>query len=126
MDEQLKQLLVTSVNEGKTALYQSVDFLKQQAPDMVEQFLRWSIWGNVFWIVVDALIIAALIFLIKFCSGRIEEGIEEWEIGKWISGVLIVCFVIGFFSCINDLIHVWVAPKHFLYEELIKPVFEKK
>lgn len=125
---------------SKSAVVASVDFAKQQVPDVVEQFLKWKITERVVYI-IGWLIVAFFLYVASKKATawtdkyRIEKPdslhgyygqITEYEVGmafKWvarIAAIAIVTFNIWFNGM--TISKIVIAPKVYLIEYVVDTI----
>jgi predicted ferric reductase len=104
---------------SKVAIGQSVDFVKQQAPDVVEQFLKWKFFESAIY-TVSGLVGFILIGLIVYFSLRAMIKYESWEMSP-----ILMVFILPCIPCWCGLSHImtcayiYCAPKVYLIDYII-------
>lgn len=116
MNDNLNNQLAEALKGAQAAGKDVYAFLQQQAPDLVEQLIRWEIWSSVYGIVFGAG--AALLGLIWVWMNRDEEymaiGLFPLTFGSFVAAIKAY-----------NLIKVLSAPKLVVLEniaDLIKKV----
>lgn len=121
VNELLKQQALEIVKGGKDAAGKAVEFLQGQLPDVVQQLLLWNFWLNFIEFLVA---IAWAIIIISFAYKFIKKFLKDGDDGA-VPGVMIFAafflFPAGFFINLQWL-QIWLAPKVWLIEYMIKLV----
>ena len=118
LNDELQKFVLDSLQEGK-------GFILEQAPDVVQQYLNWTIVSNgVGAIVWGILLIVSIVCLFKFVKLFIKsesEGDEalHWFVGGIISLTVAIISIVSFPVCTYTFLYVWVAPKAYLLEKFI-------
>lgn len=94
---------------------QGMEFTKEQAPLVVQEFLNWSFWSDAILAVVSFVLMVVLIYLLKRFWNSIEDelGAGLFQIFGIIISVVFCCL---FISCIHDLVKIKLAPRVYLIE----------
>ena len=108
-----------------TELIQSA---QDQAPEIVQEYLRWAVVVDWIWIIVGSTLFISLVPTAIFC---IRQAIKESQKSYSSAEILlswVMCgalsFTIGFIgSCIaisnaSELLHIYLAPRMFVLEHL--------
>ena len=116
---QLTEILKTT---NKSSL-EAVDFLRQQAPELCDQFLRMELIGAIYGIIV-----AVIIFLVGYFLFRKIKKIDEdpaiplayvlFVITTLVSSITFLCNFINF-------LNVLIAPKVVLFEFIMRSLHGK-
>jgi len=116
MDELLVELKEV-IEAGKMGVFQIADFVKAQAPDLVNQILRWNVYKSVMLILITAPIV-------YFTSRSIiREQRNKWKIVDDTAGGIIVIWVVLILSTgivllnsVFELGQILVAPKLYIFD----------
>ncbi len=127
-------------NASKSAVVASVDFAKNQVPDVVEQFIKWKITERVVY-VIGWLVVACFLYVVsrkikvwsdKFCIEHPDElhdrygNLTQYETGiflKWatrVGAIAIITFNIWFNGM--TIAKILIAPKVFLIEYVVDTI----
>ena len=118
MTEQLQQALVDAVNKAVLATEKGGEFVVNQAPEIIQQFLAWKLVEHSFWATISLLIF--LIF--AWLTVKIHKHIWnlDWDyVPHYLNYLFVIPIIPAFFVGINHLLWalmVWFAPKVFLLE----------
>jgi hypothetical protein len=128
-------------NASKSAVVASVDFAKQQVPDVVEQFLRWKITERVVYVIGWLVVAIFLVYLSRRFSAsatKIETNNPEmfkgkyystpadydfvmW--GKWLTRIAaIAIIVINVWMNGMEIAKIVIAPKVYLIEYVVDTI----
>ncbi len=113
MDKLLQQKLVEIIGELQQAVVSTKDFVLSQLPDIVQQYIHYTIVSDLFWIVV-------CLALMIVCIWASFKWFDESEDG----GILLITVIpftlsaIAFLVILAELLKVWLAPKVFLLQAL--------
>lgn len=131
---ELEQQLAKLVQKGIEAAEKTGQFVIDQAPDLLQEFYRWHLIENIFFIFAWWLIVFAFWKLVGIV-GMDEEGDSAWDWiefrGKWYAdivlisllavwGLIAIISLIVTIVCIYDLVFLLSAPKLYLIEYFIK------
>lgn len=130
-----KEILAKSVKVITDYLSASVEFVKEQAPDVANQIIAWGAAQAIFWTVVGAvMIVAATIgwtLVIKFSKKPLYDNYHSWserQIARFVPTLVLSIFftIAGIASVITNLqtyLMIQYAPKVYLLmylKDLIK------
>lgn len=111
-DEVIAKTLEAALN----AAQKTGDFIVEQAPGMIEEFLRWKLVENIFAAALSVCIVVFVFIVRNRISRKIDYDDEATTVSWLISILLSALPVIIFFrSCFNAM-QIWVAPKVYLFE----------
>lgn len=112
MDEQLKKMLLDAAQKGINGVEQTIDWIGQQAPELLQQLVIYNMIESGLYILLSIL---GAVVVIKYVK-------KVWEIDEFmgvlfliIGGVISLC---GFFSNVSTFIKCISAPKLFIFEYL--------
>lgn len=128
VQQAIVSILMGSKNVGgdiydasKSVLAGGIDLVKNQAPELVTEFLKWKftealIWtiGGLILFIFGAIVSFISIKKLFFCPTKSNEEYIPVLIFLGLLPVLIGC--IGFFYHIFTIIQIWIAPKIYLIE----------
>lgn len=135
MDEQLKQKLVTYMDSMEEAIKTGSDFVAEQAPLVVQEYLNWCFWDAVAYVCLCLFLVAANWFAFaRFCSycesAKHRELPPESREADLSMGA--GWMIVGSVASIGLLIAVWqnaaialqitIAPRVFLLERIAELV----
>lgn len=103
---------------------QGTEFVKEQAPLFIQEFITYKIWVYSFWIVISVVIsiICIVVFKKNLKSFKNEKNCfdnEAYLFMMFVSGLLFVTFVIVFCCCTEELMKAYFAPRYFLVDSLL-------
>lgn len=118
MDEKITQELLKYMNETK-------DFILQEAPDVIIQMMSYHKITAWMGLLFSVLVIMISIFIILyFCFYPSYDKYENITIitflGRFIPISVILMFLLPVFQNVDDLIHIYIAPKHFIIKKIMK------
>lgn len=117
----------------KDAIRTSVDFVKEQAPDVVQQFLKWQIAKHSFYGIAFLLFAVGLIFTARYLRKSVLPNIDR-DYNDYNSGApvgftwvgIVVCrigacllLVFGLGSNLMDVTKIAIAPKVYIIEYVV-------
>ncbi len=113
MDKLLQQKLVEIIGELQQAVVSTKDFVLSQLPDIVQQYIHYTIVSDLFWIVV-------CLALMIVCIWASFNWFDESDDGGilLITGIPFTLSAIAFLVNLTELLKVWLAPKVFLLQAL--------
>jgi flagellar biosynthesis/type III secretory pathway M-ring protein FliF/YscJ len=122
----LEQILVDTIAKSskvggeiydgaKAVTVQSIDFAKEQIPQVIEELLLWKFVEAGFNVLVGVIILFALYKLITKLTLKIEDDFGK-AITTTISGSIAVIVFISTMDEIKNMIYIAVAPKIYLIE----------
>jgi hypothetical protein len=142
MNDQLEKALVQIIEKASAGVEAGINFLSAEIPDVIYQLLTWKLVEASFYIVINLIVMAALIFLTVKFSGRgskinPDKGDydnhaitlthdEDGDLHPGIVGVVLVDVIAAVITLINVLTYslvaaqIYVAPKIFLIEYATK------
>lgn len=102
---------------------QGADFVSEQAPLFIQEFITYKIWFYSFWIIMSVVIsiICAFIFRkgYKLSQDNNSYNDELYCVMMFISGFMILTMFIVLCCCSEALIKVYFAPRYFLVDQLL-------
>lgn len=128
MNEELQKALAEFVKSVLGGLQQGKDFVLTQAPDLIQQLIRWHYWQAWFSVVIEIIVI---FFCYRMISNLAPKWVESHDpVGETMG--IIACSIIGFISTcgmifgdLPTIIQIHVAPKVWLLEWAISQVKAK-
>lgn len=124
MNDTLQIELADLVNKAKNAGASVFEYLQQQAPDVVEQMLRWKLVNSILYaasgVVVSVAFLIISILLVSYLKKHGDDPDSDFAVAPL--AVSAVFFVIG---CIVSLvsictaIEIYIAPKWYLVETML-------
>lgn len=107
---------------SKLAISKSVDFVKQQAPDLIESFVKWKFVEAAVYTVAGAIGLILAIYLGIYFSKKAYSSGEEFLIMPAIfSFAATIPSMIGF-SNIMTCLYIYTAPKVYLIEYIMNHI----
>jgi len=102
---------------------QTKSFVLEQAPDVLQQLVKWKIAESMFTILCGFLLLAGAWRAYKYCKSRISNVCDEsaFPVGLLGAG----CMMIGcgtIYHNVHSLLQLYMAPKVFLIEYLSRLV----
>lgn len=132
MDQELKNQLMKYLEKAESAADSAGNFVLEQAPDVIRQFLAWEFYSAVFFIVLSLLFMIPLIWNLLW-SIKVWKDSEKEGFNGTDSGLIAIWIALSFMSIFIPIIpiscnayyatKVYVAPKVVLMEkaaELVK------
>lgn len=126
MNEELTKRLSVYLDELEKTLSKTGDFVVEQAPQVVKEFLAWEFWSSVIWACIFILEVIVLVYVSKLVSKSKfwNETLEE-DMDAPITKTIISCICLAFFlllgiSGVQNALHatkVSVAPRVVLLEK---------
>lgn len=120
---QVVQIVNPVVQQLMGYLNSSVEFVKEQAPEVIRQYLQWAFWSDLITIILCVIVIGAVSLLIRSIivkSNRNEDVDEGLCVIAVFGGIgSLFCTVTAIIN-IYDIIQITVAPKVYLLEHLAK------
>ncbi len=115
MDAEISSRLAKYLDVIESGVKSSADFIQEQAPLVVQEFLAWRFWSSVCTCVVMIAIIAMCVYFCRKIHKRMEPGDEP----VFIIPVTIaaICAVSLYFNA-GAAIKVKLAPRLVLIEEI--------
>ncbi len=117
---------------SKQALAQSLEFVKEQAPDVVSQFIKWHLAENVVlylvWLIPSIGLLIGAWRVLKY--GK-DNGAKNWcdddKLASYVARYLLIVLAIGLFMVNTcnygaNAVKIMVAPKVFILEYLVNTV----
>lgn len=114
---------------SKEMIHNGVNFVSEQAPDVVKQFLMWKFWESGAWMIMWFAVIALLMYL-RYRASKFSIEQKETDdlnsnfpigwIVKWVSYIL-VGFVLVFpvRGHALNMVKIGVAPKVYIIEYVV-------
>lgn len=114
----LNQSLIDAIELAKSTGTNAVDFVKEQAPDVVNQLIAWEIASNAIWVAVGLLGLAVSVWVFrKGCKQWGDDDKIESSTGCVVGGLFAIAgSAILFCTHIEGLIKPIIAPKVWLIE----------
>ena len=116
-DKQLAEIL----KKGLEAAEKTVNFVVEQAPDLIQQLIVWKTCEYIFLIIISIAFMFSLYKWHKSAMKRYDDfndfcNKSEFFIYCIYAIVVIIIFGIALFSSFFDLLHILLAPKIWLIE----------
>jgi cbb3-type cytochrome oxidase subunit 1 len=100
---------------------QGADFVKEQAPLFIQEYITFKIWLYAFDVVMS--VIAFVVGVIVFRKGYknyIEDDLGiDGTLTMLVGSFLAVVAFITFVCCVEELMKVYFAPRYFLVDSLL-------
>lgn len=114
----MKEELLKTVNEtlikSINAVDQTVSWVSGQIPDVIHQFLMWSIVSCGYYIVLGIVLTVTAVFGIRFGNKLFKQD-EEACFGVYmVSGIFLFIGVIMILCNVYELLFIYFAPKIYL------------
>lgn len=126
MNEDLQKALAEFVKATLTGLQQGKDFALSQAPDLIQQLLRWKFWQYTLCCVLDMLVIVlALVFVPRLVEAQQTRDSYDFPLPGALAGVLGILglvVIVAFMIDGANLVELCVAPKVWLLEWALQMV----
>jgi hypothetical protein len=114
---------------SKEMIHNGVNFVSEQAPDVVKQFLTWKFWESGAWIVVFTVVIGLALYARRkasqFSDAQKRDEFPVGWIAKWVLFIFIgwtLAFPIRFHAL--NMVKIGVAPKVYIIEYVVDLVKE--
>jgi hypothetical protein len=135
MNEELQEQISTIVGKALELAEQTGDFVVEQAPLLIQEFLLWNLVEAAFWFTIQLIFIIVLPFMAVRISGDVNANdMNDTKIlGRYydldeVNVLLPVCSMIIstiiLFTCVIPnalvMVKIWIAPKIFLIEYFTK------
>lgn len=102
---------------------QGADFVKEQAPLFIQEFITYKIWSYSFWIILSIVIFIACAFIFrkgyKLSQNSNSYYDELYFAMMFISGLIMLIMFIVLCCCSEELLKVCFAPRYFLIDHLL-------
>jgi hypothetical protein len=119
---------------SKTAIVQSVDFAKEQAPLVVKEFLHWKLAEAIIWLAIWSVPAFTLFWFARKCRIRAESDDvpahdrhttdkTDFTAGKWILrtiGLIILTISLGMNAM--TITKIAIAPRVFLIDYVVSTI----
>jgi uncharacterized membrane protein len=114
---------------SKEMIHNGVNFVSEQAPDVVKQFLTWKFWESGAWMIMWFVVIGLLLYL-RYRASQFSVAHKETDdlntnfpigwIMKWVS-YIIIGFVLVFpiRGHALNMVKIGVAPKVYIIEYVV-------
>jgi hypothetical protein len=115
---ELEKQLAEIVKLGKDGAIKAADFIQQQAPELVEQMLRWHFWSSLTVFVIGAAMIVAFVALL--IVGIRKE--RDWWFDHYgprptlLVPVFSILVGLVLALCSTQWLQIWIAPKLYVFE----------
>lgn len=124
MNEELQKVLASLVEKSMKLAEETGTWALEQAPLLIEQFLRWEFYSHLFLLVISIIILIASYFLGKLAIKENEKTYSEMNDFFFLGGMVgsIIGTVAGlpmFFISIYTMIFIKVAPEIYLIQKFI-------
>lgn len=108
------------INQLTEIIKGTKDFTLSQAPDFVRQYLIKSMTEAIAGIVLSVPIFIGSVFLFKYGMAGLKEYEDEASVCLLVSGSAICFSFIVVCVNIHDLLIIWLAPKVWIVENMVK------
>lgn len=126
----LDDVLATVVEKGLTLAEETGAFVIEQAPELIQEFYQWHIYGNIFGLIIGLLIIFTGYKIPFLWSQKEKDGHHSDSYfkrycydpfpGYMLFSIFSIIGLIFVFMCIYELIYIITAPKLYLIEYFIR------
>ena len=120
---------------SKEAVHKSVDFIAEQAPDVIKQFLMWRFFRAVTWACIFTFVAGVCLFFVNKLKkyqavadkgSRYNDNPSEHQVTtffKWALGVVACLFIIfGVGTNAFEMVKIKVAPKVYIIEYVVDTI----
>lgn len=111
MNEELIKKIIEYMESSK-------DFIVEQAPDIIQQMLKYETFNNIFGLIIAVIILFVSIGV--FIYGKYSNKTDKiyFNVYNYVSiWLFIAAFAISAFA-INNLVKIKISPKYFVIEKL--------
>lgn len=123
MNEELQKALAESVRLATEGLKQGKDFVVAQAPDVIQQLLRWKFYEAVMWAVALLVAAVALVLITRWSvRGKTSKQLDDIMPMPLFSGGASIMLVVAAVSNAMTAVQIHVAPKIYLIEWAMRQV----
>lgn len=121
MNDEMKKKLIEYLDKTGSAVDSAGNFVLEQAPDVIQQYLVWEFYSNLILSIIAVLISIFFIRIYSICWKVGEEG--KWDnpgpvLGLLIFGIMSIAFFFGSLERVYHMVKVSVAPKIVLIEKM--------
>lgn len=122
----MKEELLKNLSGILDYVKQGADFIKEQAPLFIQEFITYKMWTYSFWIIMSIVVSIICVFVFKKSHKRFEDSssyeAEQYFMLMGVSLLIIGAMLIPFCYCTTELIKLYFAPRYFLMEHLLSLV----
>ncbi len=122
MNEELQKALAEFVRATLAGFKTGKDFVVAEAPDVIQQLIRWNFWSHVFWAVVFTVVALAVwrLAVVRMMQIRAAKD-QAYDRDNYTAGAVACGGVVGIFSCLalyntQEALQIYIAPKVWLIE----------
>ena len=119
----MKEELLKNLADIFEYVKQGTEFVKEQAPLFIQEFITYKIWAYSFWIVISVVFSIICIVVFKKNYKILKDGSsynDETNFAMFIiSFLLFIVFFIVFCCCMEELMKAYFAPRYFLVDSLL-------
>lgn len=119
----MKEELLKNLADIFEYVKQGTEFVKEQAPLFIQEFITYKIWTYSFWIVISVVFSIICIVVLKKNYKILKDGSshnDETNFAMFIfSFLLFIVFFIVFCRCMEGLMEAYFAPRYFLVDSLL-------
>ena len=119
----MKEELLKNLVDIFEYVKQGADFVKEQAPLFIQEFITYKIWIYSFWVTISFIFSIICIVIFKKNYKILKDGSsynDEINFAMFpISILLFIVFFIVFCCCVEELIKVYFAPRYFLVDKIL-------
>jgi hypothetical protein len=117
MTNELEKILIPLIEKAAAGAENAADFVIEQAPEVVEQLLRWKLWQSlVIFVGLIGLFVLLIVGAIKWWKREGGYTDEQPIIIALCGGASMVLFLLGVTAPTLDWLMILVAPKLYLIE----------
>ena len=131
MADKLEERLDKYLDFLEKSLVDGTEFVKEQAPDVVEQYLAWEFWSSLGYAGITLCVMVLMVYIIKVCNDDYNEekkkpspSEEALNLNGGLCAVTLALLVFLVFPIfivnVKNAIKVKIAPKIVVLEELHK------
>jgi hypothetical protein len=125
MEEQLKNELLNLIVEGKIGITEGFSFIKEKAPQLVDEIIKFNLFSNVYILFSYLIFIYVLIFCFKKIKniGKLIDKIEYSCLLFLLSifiGLFFIIFSISALYSVFNIIKIIFSPNVFVIEYIVK------
>ena len=124
VSDQLVTILMGNIEKTGGYLNNAVEFTMAQAPLVVQDFLQWSFWSNIFiiGILLGSIGLMGIIYRFIHRWAKKKENFEHFGhpgyfLPTMVMGIISIVFLSISFHCLYTAVQIKVAPRVFLIEK---------
>lgn len=117
MNDEIKARLVRYADQLESAASKGADFVSEQAPETVHQYLAWHLWSSI----IEAVACALMFALFLYLALRMWAWLSDESKAAIIFPCMpIVVGFVGFWVNSMNALQIVVAPNVFIIEQLAR------